>query len=246
MLGVMALALRAGKHVFFVNAMLSDCPRTGRNQATVGRTRDLFATVSRRVPDPESIEYLRTCMPGVTAELIPDALFAWQPDARQIAASLPPNGNLIVPFPERPDWLGRLDFARPFICVGGSAAAQPDRAGLVGSYVALVERLGALGANVVLTENDGPDQSLEKWRAKPGRALSPSRRRFMRRSRCWPGPACSFRDAITRRFWPPPAERRAFSWESSAHKMRSLQRLLEYPERPCFPACPVAPDVDKS
>ena len=244
MLGIMELARRLGKPTFFVNAMLSDCPRTGCNETTVGHARALFkACAGVFLRDPASIEYARRQMPDVPCRLIPDALFSWRLDAQRVTTALPPDGDLIVPYPERMEWLGRLDFSQPYICIGGSAAAGANRAAAVERYSELVERVKALGLGIVLTENDGPDEFLEDVARRTGAGFvgvtTPIYAAFAIL-------ACA-RLFISGRYHPTILASMggtpSIFLGSTAHKMASLQALLGYSEPRTFAACPSTHEI---
>lgn len=245
MLGVMALAFHLRKTVFLVNAMMSDCPVTGRNAETVAATERLLRRCTRVVlRDPESIAYIRANMPGLEVELIPDALFAWSPDAGRWAGSLPDNGDLILPHPARLASLGRLDLSRPYIAVGGTAAALLDRPRAIECYSHLVQRLQSLGYPVYLTENDGPDEFLsevsERTRAPLLPVLTPihaaagmlGRARLFVSGRYHPAIMASL------------AGTPCLFLGSTAHKMTSVQALLGYEPPRTFAAFPSDTEID--
>src|SRR5271163_1305672 len=63
LLAMIELGIRLRKPVFLVNSMISDCPLTGRNDATLATAKRLFVqcrAVSLR--DPESLEYVQNEM----------------------------------------------------------------------------------------------------------------------------------------------------------------------------------------
>jgi polysaccharide pyruvyl transferase WcaK-like protein len=163
LLAMIELGVRLKKPVFLVNAMISDCPSTGRNNTTLAAARRLFAqcrAVSLR--DPESLEYVQKEMPETNSSVIPDSLFAWFPLYASGNAHPPLNGDFLLPHPEKDDYWGKLDFSQPYICIGGGALAgsQPDRS--VECYLQLVDAVKQLGYRVYLTENDLPDSFLQR------------------------------------------------------------------------------------
>ena len=171
---LMEYAYRLGKPVFFVNAMLSDCPFTGRHTRTAEETRRQLARCAGVfLRDHASIALAAQLMPEVTCEFVPDALFEWQPRVMQLASQLPADGDLFLPHPEEQDWFGRLDFSKPYICVGGNAAAGLDHARAANAYTVVVEGLQRLGLPVYLMENDGRDAYLRDVARRTGAGFLP-------------------------------------------------------------------------
>ncbi len=244
LLAMIELGVRLNKPVFLVNSMISDCPLTGRNSTTFAAARHLFAkcrAISLR--DPESLEYVRKEMPEATSGLIPDSLFAWQPIFNRDSSNPPPNGDFILPYPEQDELWGKLDFAVPYVCIGGGALAssQPDRA--VESYARLVRALEELGLRVYLTENDSPDSFLRLVAKQTGAAIVPVNAPIL---------MCGAVLAHARLFISGRYHPSIFAslggtpcifLESHAHKMASLSRVLQYEDQKHFSAFPTDSDI---
>lgn len=229
LLSMIELGLRLKKPVFLVNSMISDCPTSGRNAATVSAARKLFAqcqAVSLR--DLESLEYVKKEMPETTASFIPDSLFGWYSRYECRDSQPPLDGDFLLPFPEREELWGKLDFSEPYICVGGGALAASQREKAIPAYVRLVRALKELGFRVYLTENDTPDSFLHKVAEETSVGIVPvdapillcgavlAHARLFISGRYHPsifaalgGTPCIFLG-------------------SHAHKMQSISRLLEY------------------
>lgn len=166
-LAMMELGIRLNKPVFLVNSMISDCPKTGRNLNTVSAYRRMLGKCNSVIlRDPESLEYVATQMPETKRSLIPDSLFSWFPNYQTGQQQLPVNGDFTLPFPEKDDHWGKLDFSKPYICIGGGASAgsSPDRA--MHCYSQLVDAVQELGYKVYLTENDLSDSFLQRVAAE--------------------------------------------------------------------------------
>ena len=244
-LAMIELGIRLKKPVFLVNSMISDCPSTGRNTVTLEAAGRLLAqckAVSLR--DPESLEYVQAEMPQTNCCLIPDSLFVWH-SIFQCQSSHPPvNGDFLLPHPERDEYWGKLDFSKPYVCIGGGAlaATQPDRA--VECYARLVDGLTKLGYPLYLTENDVPDSFLQLVGKEKNVGVVPvdapilscgavlAHARLFISGRYHPsilaslgGTPCIFLG-------------------SHAHKMRSLSRVLEYDDPVEFNAFPGESDVE--
>jgi polysaccharide pyruvyl transferase WcaK-like protein len=239
MLAMMALANKAGKPTYFLNAMLSDCPRTGRNATTL---QHMHAALRRcagvLVRDPESLAYITETMPTVPARMVPDALFAWQARADELSRNVPANGDVILPHPVRRHSIGRLDFGRPYILVGGTAAAAGERERAVESYCHLVAALTRLNLPVYLTQNDGPDGFLEEVAERVDVGFIPVQTPIFAAA----GILAKARLFISGRYHPAIMASLGGTPSvflgSTAHKMASLQRLLEYENPRMFDAFP--------
>jgi polysaccharide pyruvyl transferase WcaK-like protein len=163
LLAMIELGIRLKKPVFLVNAMISDCPLTGRNDTTLGAARRLLAqcrAVSLR--DYESLGYVQREMPETNASFIPDSLFSWFSHYANGSSYPPLNGDFLLPHPERDEYWGKLDFSKPYICIGGGALAASDPNRSVECYGRLVDAIRQLGYCVYLTENDLPDSFLQR------------------------------------------------------------------------------------
>lgn len=173
-LAMAELGLRLGKAVFVVDTILSDCPLTGRNDASIAAAADVLGRCTGvHVRDLQSLEYARDHMPYVRCRYVPDALFTWY-DLIQDPAFKPPQcGDFSIPFPEDRRWLGRVDFSSPYVCVAGSSlcAYEPERA--IPRFRRLVEKLHSRGLPVLLMQTCGGDAFLEQVAAETGTAFVP-------------------------------------------------------------------------
>lgn len=161
LLAMTELGIRLNKKVFFINSMISDCPLTGRNIKTVASARTVLAKCHAvALRDPVSLEYVKEEMPEVNCTYIPDSLFALYPSFEKSHSYLPSNGDFVIPYPEENEYFGRLDFSKPYICVGGTALASRERERVMKHYLYVLKELKKLGYEIYLTENDGPDSFL--------------------------------------------------------------------------------------
>lgn len=244
LLAMVELGIRLKKPVFLVNSMISDCPLTGRNKATLAAARRLLSQCRAvALRDPESLEYVQKEMPETKSSLIPDSLFAWYPLYANDNSYLPLDGDFLLPHPERDEYWGKLDFSQPYICIGGGAlvASQPDRS--VECYGRLVDAISQLGYRVYLTENDLPDSFLQRVARQKNVGIVPvdapilmcgavlAHARLFISGRYHPsifaslgGTPCIFLG-------------------SHAHKMGSLSRVLEYDVHRQFNAFPDDSDI---
>jgi len=81
------LGIRLKNRVFLVNAMISDCPLTGRNETTLAAAKRLLAQCRAvALRDPESLEYVQKEIPEAKSCLIPDSAVCLVFTLRQTAA----------------------------------------------------------------------------------------------------------------------------------------------------------------
>jgi polysaccharide pyruvyl transferase WcaK-like protein len=246
LLGMAALGLRLGKKVAFVNSLLSDCPKTGRNPATLAATRRILAKCHAVVlRDRQSLDLTRETMPEISPSLVPDSLFTWYPVIADSAEHLPRNGDFILPFPERLVDFGKLDFSMPYICVGGSAAAWLKKGMAIRHFSRLVDKLKKLGYPVYLTENCGRDGFLQEVAEKTGTGFIPVYTPILMCGAI----LANARLFISGRYHPSifasMGGTPCIFLRSSAHKMHSLQKLLEYEKIREFSVFPNEVETDE-
>ena len=245
-LAMIELGIRLGKPVFFVNSMISDCPQTGRNSATLATIKRLFAQCKAvALRDPDSLAFVQQEMPETVASFIPDSLFSWYPFYAEADSFPPRNGDFLLPWPENEEAWGTLRFDEPYICIGGGALAShyPDLAALC--YVRLVRRLRDLGYRVILTENDVPDSFLRKVAEEEKVGLVPFKTPIL---------LCGAVLAHARLFVSGRYHPSIFAslggtpcifLESHAHKMGSLPRVLNYENQREFSALPEEDEIEQ-
>jgi polysaccharide pyruvyl transferase WcaK-like protein len=239
LLAMIELGLRVKKPVFLVNSMISDCPLTGRNEKTLAAARRLLPQCKAvALRDPESLEYVHKEIPDANSCFIPDSLFAWF-RYYQGGNSYPPfNGDFLLPYPERDEFWGKLDFSQPYICVGGGAlvGSQPDRA--VRCYARLVDEISQLGYRVYLTENDLSDSFLQRVARETDLGIVPVDAPILMCGAV----LANARLFISGRYHPSIfaslGGTPCIFLTSHAHKMGSLSRVLEYDVHRQFDAFP--------
>lgn len=244
LLAMIELGIRLKKPVFLVNSMISDCPLTGRNGATLAAAKKLLAqcrAVSLR--DPESLEYVQREMPETNASFIPDSLFAWFPLYVDGSSHPPLNGDFLLPHPEKDEYWGKLDFSEPYICIGGGAlvASQPEKS--VRCYGRLVDEIKQLGYRVYLVENDLPDSFLQRVASEKGLGIVPADVPILSGGAV----LAHARLFISGRYHPSIfaslGGTPCIFLCSHAHKMGSLSRVLQYDVNRQFSAFPSDSDI---
>lgn len=244
LLAMIELGIRLKKPVFLVNSMISDCPLTGRNEATLGAAKRLLARCRAvALRDPESLEYVQKEIPEANSCLIPDSLFAWFSRYENSSSYPPLNGDFLLPHPEKDEYWGKLDFSQPYICIGGGAlvGSQLDRA--VQCYVRLVDAVSQLGYRIYLTENDLPDSFLQQVAREKNIGIVPADAPIL---------MCGAVLAHARLFISGRYHPSIFAslggtpcifLGSHAHKMGSLSRVLQYDVHREFSAFPGESEV---
>ena len=160
-LTMVLLGKHMNKKVYFVNTVVSDCSISGRNQDTFMYAQESFRLCDTiTVRDQESLEYINNNMSEIKTQFIPDSLFSWYDHFKKSDRVLPNNGNFILPYPEYQDNIDRIDFSKPYICIGGSALAPKFREQSIKAYTGLVNEIKKMKLNVYLTQNCGGDSFL--------------------------------------------------------------------------------------
>jgi polysaccharide pyruvyl transferase WcaK-like protein len=245
-LAMIELALHLKKHVFYVNGIISDCPNTGRNVDDVRAANGSLAKCDAvLVRDFQSLEYVNTVMKGVNCHFLPDALFSWQSNMENSLRHLPKDGDFTIPFPEKQEYFGKLDFSEPYICIGGSseAAYQPDQA--IARYDSLFHRCHELGLKVFLIQPCEGDEFLNRIASSRSAGIVPV---------CTPIQLCgailsNARLLISGRYHPSIfaslGGTPCIFLGAHSHKMTSLQHVLEYKEVFEFSAFPTEEEIDR-
>jgi polysaccharide pyruvyl transferase WcaK-like protein len=229
LLAMIELGVRLKKKTFLVNSMISDCPSSGRNKTTLAAAKRLFPLCQAvALRDAESLQYVQQEIPQANACLIPDSMFSWFSLYENHSSAPPLNGDFLLPYPEKDEYWGKLDFSQPYICIGGGAAAgsQPDIA--VQTYARLIDHVSNLGYRVCLTENDSPDSFLQKLAREKNLGIVPANAPILMCGAV----LANARLFISGRYHPSILASLGGTpcifLATHAHKMGSLSRLLEY------------------
>ncbi len=245
-LAMIELGVTLNKKVFYVNGIISDCPFTGRNEKNLASARRTLAKCAAvLVRDPESLEYVRKEMPEAKSEYIPDALFSWFPVYERYGGCVPPNGDFVIPPIEKTEYFGKLDFSKPYICIGGSSWAASFQSEAVDHYLHLLEGVRRLGLSVYLTQNCAGDRFLQEVARKSGCGFVPWNTPIMMAGAI----LANARAFVSGRFHPAIFASLGGTpcvfLAAHSHKMASLQKTLEYDVHSTFPAMPGDHDIDE-
>lgn len=221
------LGQNLGKQVYFVNAMFSDCPYTGRNNSTLVSAAalldDCMAVVCR---DRESFGYVKAFAPKANVTSVPDALFTWKSKVERAAAAVGQSADVTLPYGQE-RLLDQIDLDRPYICVSGSSSASvhPDH---VSGYAMLVTELQKLGLPVYVVCTCLSDLFLQLVGAKTGAKVIPYQIPVMAGA----GILARARLVVSGRFHPSIMASLGGTpcifLGSNSHKTRSIQGVLKY------------------
>jgi len=159
---IVKLSSYLNKPVYYINAIVSDCPICGRNEYTAKIAKECLKKCRGvSVRDPYSLKVLKEIAPDINSMYIPDALFSW---VKYIDnnTKLPKCGDFLIPYPEEEIYFGKFDFRSPYICIGGSslAAGYPERS--VQAYTKLVDALKTVGLPLYLVQTCDGDYFLNQ------------------------------------------------------------------------------------
>lgn len=245
---MLKLGQKLGKKTYLINAMISDCPKTGRNLQTVKTTLEIFAKADAiTLRDPLSFRILKemdteSC---VKFEFIPDALFSWRKYFESGQFSPPVIGDSIIPWPEEDQYFGKFDFSKPYICISGSSSAAWTPKEAVGGYIELVKKIKTLGYNVFLVPTCSGDKFLEDVAEATKTPLLPVNMQILIGASI----LANAEIFISGRFHPSILASLGGTpcifMGSNSHKNKSLQEMLDYKEIVEFNAIPTASDIEK-
>ncbi len=160
---MLKLAKKRNKKTFYLNAMISDPPNTGRNEQTVLQMLNIFATCDGiTLRDPQSHRILTEIDKNKTLkfEFIPDALFTWRKYFADSRVLPPVIGDSIIPWPDEDRYFGKFDFNKPYICISGSSSAAWNQEKARKGYVHLVKKLKETGLQLYLVPTCTGDKFL--------------------------------------------------------------------------------------
>lgn len=244
LLMIIELAHQLKIPVFFVNAMVSDCPRAGRHPQTVEACiKALRKCRGVALRDPQSVALVKEIDPTINCTYIPDALFSWVRYCGEGRAMDIPYGDAILSYPTEKAF-GCFDFSRPYICVGGSslAASHTEAAGL--AYQRLVEGLKKLGLPIYLVMACPMDTFLKRVSEETNTPLIPTEIPIIMGGTV----LANSRLFVSGRYHPSILASLggtpSILLGSNSHKTRSLQQVLNYEDIVEYPAIPT-PDLVK-
>lgn len=228
--------------VFFVNAMISDCPRFGRDNLMVqAAIQSLGKCTGIALRDKESVSLLNEIAPHIQCTYIPDALFSWIRYCSSKNLMDIKYGSSILPYPRDYLW-GRYDFSKPYICLGGSSLAVRNRNLAIEAYIKLAKHLSRLGQQVYIVDT-GDGFFLEEVAKKSNLPLVPIETPILTGASILAGASLfvsgRYHPSIMASLGGTPC----IFLGSNSHKTRSLQELLNYEKTEEFKAIPSDPDI---
>lgn len=172
-LTICELGLRAGKPLYYLNAMVSQCPTTGLNRETLALAADVLGRAAAfTVRDPVSLAFVEAQMPGLPAKMFPDAVFSWSGKLSP-AAPAPYDFGLVATAFEQAGLTAPDYMKSPYLLLGGGSRAARNWPLAIERYVALHEALKALGLPIVLAPGCDGDLFLRKVSKLTGAPMLP-------------------------------------------------------------------------
>lgn len=172
-LTVCELALRAGKPLFYLNAMVSECPTSGLNRETLAlATSVLSRAAAFAVRDPVSLAFAQANMPGVETRMFPDAVFSWS-DKLSPAEPAPYDFTRVAAAFEQAGETAPAYLKQPYLVLGGGSRAAKNWPLATERYVALTTSLAGLGLPTVLAPGCDGDLFLRKVSKLTGAPMLP-------------------------------------------------------------------------
>lgn len=244
-LTVCRLAQRRGKPVYYLNAMLSECPIDGIHQPTVDvAARILADSAAVVVREPASYAFVQAHMPAVRATMLPDALFTWRYHFTHSDRPARPAIERLLPFFEHTGHAPPKVAAGPYVAISGSSLAARDPARARSTYTNLVRKLKAVGVPLLLIPTCGGDRFLIDVAADTGVELLPLETPILAGAAI----LANARVLVSGRWHPSIMAALGGTpcvfLGSNSHKTLSIQTLLEYPDPREFNAFPSNDDTE--
>ena len=222
---IIELACLLKKRVFYINAMVSNCPLTGRNDDVFSVSINALKKCNCvSVRDKTSFDILHQYIKNLS--FIPDALFTWVDLI--VKKEMPQDSDLIIPHPELNCLLNSLNFCEPYICVSGSSLVPTNVDEAIKSYYLLITRLKALGLRIYLVATAPGDSFLHDVGRFTGVNVIPENTNIFVGAKILSN-ACLF---ISGRYHPSILASLGGTpcifLDSNSHKTTSLQRTLCY------------------
>jgi hypothetical protein len=239
-LALIELADHLDKEVYYVNSIFSDCPVTGRNETLAERCLETLKKCDAvAFRDPTSLRLARKMDPELGADWIPDSMFYWYDALADSRPQLPDSGDFIIPYPyEAEEIYGKLDFAKPYVCVTGGSRAAFTPGEAFDGYCGLVEQLHRLDYPVYLVPTCGGDQFLQDVAQETQTPMIPAEVPILMGGAI----LANARLFVTGRYHPSIMAAAGGTpcvfLGADSHKTASLQDLLGYDEQITFSAIP--------
>jgi polysaccharide pyruvyl transferase WcaK-like protein len=234
-------ALKMGKKVYFLNAMLSDAPDSPHNYETARVVDSLLARCEAVVVrERESLAYARKYLPSLKPRVYPDALFTWfelvNDDHRVSDLKY-----YLAHSAESDDSYSGFTFDKPYALIAGSSGGilRLDRREVVESYTRLVERTrDELKMDVYVIQVDEGDDFLQQVSQETGCPLVPMDTPILAAAKI----LANSRVFISGRYHPAIMASLGGTpcvfLASNSHKTHSIQEVLGYDQIHEFPVVP--------
>jgi polysaccharide pyruvyl transferase WcaK-like protein len=167
LLALVALSLKLGKKVFFVNTIASPSPDGSIDMVTVKQTADLLKDCAAvAVRDPRSLEFIGEHMPEVKAEYVPDALFLWRFNYFDKIDHDAGAASFLLPYIERTPVIDLPEIEKPYVVIAGSSRISASRGAAIDAYVGLIAGIQEAGFGVIACQPGPGDEFLKQAASK--------------------------------------------------------------------------------
>jgi polysaccharide pyruvyl transferase WcaK-like protein len=162
LLVLIALSLKLGKPVYFVNSIASPSPNGTVEFKTVSQAAELLsACVAVSMRDPQSLAFVKNHMPQVHSEYVPDALFLWRSSYFDKMDGKPGVKSHLLPFLEGTSLVDIPEINSSYVVVAGSSRIESSKSQAVESYVNLIRGIKSLGYGVIACQPGDGDEFLK-------------------------------------------------------------------------------------
>jgi polysaccharide pyruvyl transferase WcaK-like protein len=243
LLMLMELAYYLDKPVFYINAMVSDCPVTGRNQQTASLLIPILEKCQLvALRDPVSLAIVNDWQAKINVKFVPDALFSWQ--HYFLEGYLPKNGDFIISHPEADEYFGKFDFSEPFVCIAGTSLVAGNYETAISAYLALVEQMKALNKKLYLVEACSGDRFVKKVSEQSGVPFIPVNIPILMAGSILANASLFISGRYHPSIFASLGGTPCIFLGSNSHKTKSLQQVLEYDKIQEFSAFPTAQECE--
>jgi len=241
---ILKLAITLGKKAYYLNAIISDCPVTGRNMRVVNPMMELFKSCKFiTLRDPLSYRELNDIAKTPNSKYIPDALFSWYKHFEN-RKHLPVNAKEIILNKTNKLLLHDLDFSKPYICISGSSLAAWNKNKATPAYEILVNKLKSTGIQVYIVPTCHGDSFLNIIGKKSNTPVNPLEIDILTGGAILANAAVfvsgRYHPSILASLGGTPC----VFMGSNSHKIVSLQEMLGYTDIKEYAAIPTERDID--
>lgn len=246
---LMHWALKKGKKVYFLNAMLSNDPYSKQNMITIRKVKEIFNKCNVvQVREYVSYEYAKKYFSDANIKLRPDALFTWYKYIND-GFSVSDGKYFIGPTGADNLSFSQFNFSQEYLCVSGSSSvglASRDKKEIVKIYSDLVSKIkNKFNINVFLIQVCEGDEFLKDVSKIVKVPLIPMDTPILAAAKI----LANARVYISGRYHPAIMASLGGTpcvfMSSNSHKTYSIQKLLQYDDIHEYSVLPDSNEIEK-